>query len=102
MGGVTDKIRDPPELQPVVRNCVARGWLPRRCDRVRLVPGSALHSPKLLPSGLVMYRFVPSVAMPTCPFSPETKAAFTVPPEVVYSPTMPEMKFVTKMFDPRM
>ena len=34
------------------------------------------------------------------PFSPDTREAFTVSPEVVYSPIVPVWGFVTNRFDP--
>ena len=40
--------------------------------------------------------------MPKGPFNPVMSEAFTVAPEVVYSPIVPSPKFVTKRFDPDM
>ena len=38
--------------------------------------------------------------MPQGSFNPETREAFTVAPDVVYSPIVPLPKFVTNRFDP--
>jgi len=40
------------------------------------------------------------MAIPPWVFNPETKAAFTIAPEVVYSPIVPLAWFVTNRFDP--
>ena len=42
----------------------------------------------------------PDNARPDGLSSPETSEALTVPPEVVYSPIVPELKFVTKISCP--
>ena len=38
--------------------------------------------------------------MPRGSFNPEMSEAFTVAPEIVYSPTVPPLELTTKRFDP--
>jgi hypothetical protein len=52
-----------------------------------IAPVVASYSPIVLP--LVTNTFPPDTAMPVGPFNPTISEAFTVAPEVVYSPTVP-------------